>query len=41
MAKDICGEKILQFQGDHRERMYKFLVNEKIVDSESIKVHGF
>jgi translation initiation factor 1 len=32
---------IIQLQGDHREAVKKYLIDEKIVPKESIKIHGF
>lgn len=34
-------EKILRLQGDQRELIHKFLLQEKIIDKEYIKIHGF
>lgn len=37
---DKYGE-IIQLQGDHREGVVNFLVEEEIIDKEYIVVHGF
>lgn len=38
---NIIDEKIIQLQGDHRNKIYKFLIEEKIIPKEFIKIHGF
>lgn len=37
---DELGE-VIQLQGDHRHKVYQFLVNEKIATKDHIKLHGF
>jgi translation initiation factor SUI1 len=32
---------VIQLQGDQRKLVYDFLVDEKIVKKEAIKIHGF
>ena len=34
-------QKIIRLQGDKREQVYEFLLNEKIIEKEHIKIHGF
>ena len=34
-------EKIIRLQGDQRDMVYNFLINEKIIEKENIKIHGF
>jgi len=33
--------EVIQLQGDHRSKIQEFLVHEKIIDKDLIKVHGF
>lgn len=35
------NKKIIRLQGDKRENIVNFLLSEKIIDKEKIKVHGF
>merc|ERR1712216_254662 len=35
------GGNVLQFQGDQRECVRKFLVRENICNADEVKVHGF
>lgn len=35
------GNKILRLQGDKRDLILNFLLEEKIIDKEKIKMHGF
>ena len=35
------GKRIIRLQGDQRDKIYKFLIEEKIIDKENIKTHGF
>lgn len=35
------GENFIRLQGDQRENLYKFLIEEKIIGKENIKIHGF
>ena len=34
-------EKIIRLQGDKRDQVDHFLINEKIIAKEHIKIHGF
>lgn len=38
---DDTKEKILRLQGDKRDLVYNFLIEEKIIAKENIKMHGF
>ena len=40
MTHNEWGE-VIQLQGDHRAKIEEFMVREKIIDKELIKVHGF
>jgi translation initiation factor 1 len=33
--------EVIQLQGDHRQKVQQFLVEEKIAAKDQIKVHGF
>ena len=33
--------EVIQLQGDHRDKVEEFLLKEKIIDKDLIKVHGF
>lgn len=33
-------ENVIQFQGDHRDKIKSFLIEQKIVEEEFIKMHG-
>ena len=33
--------EVIQLQGDHRVKVQQFLVEEKIIAKDQIKVHGF
>ena len=35
------GNKTVRLQGDQRDNIYNFLINENIVNKINIKVHGF
>jgi translation initiation factor 1 len=35
-----CGN-IIQLQGDQRENIRKFLIDESLCDKEQLKIHGF
>ena len=35
------GEKFIRLQGDQRDNVFRFLINEKIIQKEYIKIHGF
>ena len=39
--KNEKGEKFIRLQGDQRDNVYKFLLEEKIITKEHIKIHGF
>ena len=39
--KNEKGEKIVRMQGDQRNNVYNFLIEEKIIDKEHIKIHGY
>ncbi|EPZ32201.1 eIF1-like protein [Rozella allomycis CSF55] len=32
---------VIQLQGDHRQKIFDFLVEQKLSSKESIKIHGF
>lgn len=38
---DRNNEKIMQLQGDHREKIKEYLVSKNIVSSKNVVVHGF
>ena len=40
-TKNHKGNKILRLQGDKRELILKFLLDEKIIDKNKIKTHGY
>lgn len=40
MDDEELGECI-QLQGDHRQKVHQFLVDEKIATKDQIKIHGF
>jgi len=37
---DVLG-KVIQLQGDQRQKMKQFLIDEEICHRDNIKVHGF
>ena len=39
--KNDKGEKFIRLQGDQRDNVYKFLLEENIIGKEHIKIHGF
>jgi len=42
IAKDEkTQENVLQFQGDHRDVIKNFILQNKLVDPEQIKLYGF
>ena len=38
---DDTGNKIIQLQGNQKQNVFNFLVDEKICDKTNIKIHGF
>ena len=38
---DVNNEKILQFQGDHREDIKKIIIQQFQISEENIIIHGF
>ena len=40
IVKDPELGNVIQLQGDQRQAVAKFLIDEKIVDKSQIKVHG-
>lgn len=36
----VTKEKIIQLQGDHREGIKQYLIDQKIISKDKIKVHG-
>ena len=41
IRRDGNNKKIIQLQGNQKQNVYNFLVNEKICEKSNIKVHGF
>ena len=39
--KNENNEKIILLQGDHRDNVFNFLIDEKIIDKKYIKIHGY
>lgn len=35
------NEKVIRLQGDQRDAIYNFLIDEHIIDKKFIKIHGF
>jgi translation initiation factor 1 len=33
--------QVIQLQGDHRQKVYNFLIEERIASKDDVKVHGF
>jgi len=40
-TKNSHGKKILRLQGDQRDLVHNFLLEEHIIDKEYIKIHGY
>lgn len=40
-TKNKDGKKIIRLQGDKRDLIFNFLINENIIDKNKIKIHGF
>ena len=39
--KNDKEEKFIRLQGDQRDKVYKFLIEERIIEKQHIKIHGF
>ena len=40
VVDEELGE-VIQLQGDHRQKVHQFLIDEKIAKKEHVKIHGF
>jgi translation initiation factor 1 len=41
LKEDDTGSKILEFQGDHRDIIKKYLIDKKYCEEDDIVTHGF